>query len=53
MGRAVLILLLAFVGVSAALQLGGCASGPTPFETGAEAPPPIGCLQGRARGVDC
>lgn len=31
----------------------GCATGPTPFETGAEAPPPMGCLQGRARGVDC
>jgi hypothetical protein len=51
--RAVLILLLAFIGVWAALLLGGCATGPTPFETGAEAPPPMGCLQGRARGVDC
>lgn len=51
--RAVLILLLAFVGVWAALLLGGCATGPAPIEIGAEAPPPPGCIEGRARGVDC
>lgn len=55
MKRAVLILLLAFVGVWAALLLGGCVTlgGPTPFELGDEAPPPAGCIEGRARGVDC
>jgi hypothetical protein len=54
MKRAVLIVLLAFIGVWAALLLGGCATtGPTPFELGDEAPPPMGCIQGRARGVDC
>ena len=33
--------------------LPGCSTAPTPFKTGAEAPPPMGCIQGRARGVDC
>jgi hypothetical protein len=53
MKRAVLILLLTGFGLAVALVLSGCATGPTPFETGAEAPPPMGCIQGRARGVDC
>lgn len=35
------------------LLLAGCASAPTPFEIGAEAPPPMGCIEGRGRGVDC
>lgn len=33
--------------------LAGCASAPTPFETGAEAPAPSGCIEGRVRGADC
>ena len=54
MRRAVLILLPAFIGVWAALLLGGCTTaGPAPIEIGAEAPPPAGCIEGRARGVDC
>ena len=54
MKRAIPILLLTFVGVCPPLLLGGCATtGPTPFETSAEAPPPAGCIQGRTRGVDC
>jgi len=37
-----------------ALLLYGCATtGPTPFELGDETSPPAGCLEGRARGVDC
>lgn len=53
--RAALILLLTFAGVWLAILLGGCATtqGPAPIEIGAEAPPPMGCLEGRARGVDC
>lgn len=35
------------------LLLLGCTHNPTPFKTGAEAPPPAGCIEGRARGVDC
>lgn len=43
-----LILLCSFL-------LAGCPTtqGPAPIEIGAEAPPPLGCLNGRARGVDC
>lgn len=34
--------------------LNGCVSNPpTPFETGEEVAPPIGCIEGRTRGVDC
>ena len=33
--------------------IAGCASVPTPFETGIEAPTPSGCIEGRARGADC
>ena len=33
--------------------IAGCASAPTPFETGAEAPAPSGCIEGRVRGADC
>ena len=49
--RYVLVLVFAVVGVA----LGGCvtAGAPTPFEIGDEAPPPAGCIEGRARGVDC
>ena len=35
------------------LSLVGCNHNPTPFATGVEAPPPAGCIEGRARGVDC
>jgi len=35
------------------LMLSGCESVPTPFETGVEVAPPGGCIEGRARGVDC
>ena len=54
MVRAALILLLTFIGAWAALLLGGCATtGPAPFELGPETLPPGGCIEGRARGVDC
>ena len=45
------VLVFAVVGVA----LSGCVTsgGPTPFEIGDEAPPPAGCVEGRARGVDC
>lgn len=43
--RAVLILLLAFIGVWAALLLGGCTSKPVRITgSGVEAPPPIGYI---------
>lgn len=53
MQRAILILLLTFAGLGLAIFLGGCTTAPTPFETGAEAPPPQGCVEGRLRDVDC
>ncbi len=55
MQRAILILLLTFAGVWLAILLGGCVTtaGPAPFELGDEAPPPAGCIEGRAHGVDC
>lgn len=37
----------------ALLMLCGCETLPTPFEVGAEVPPPLGCVEGRERGVDC
>jgi len=30
-----------------------CKTLPTPFETGVEVSPPIGCIEGRERSVDC
>ena len=55
MKRAMLMMALTIAGVVVALALGGCVTmnGPTPFEIGDEAPPPAGCVEGRARGVDC
>ena len=35
------------------ILLSGCKTLPTPFETGPEVSPPIGCIEGRERGVDC
>lgn len=35
------------------ISLAGCESTPTPFETGEEVYPPMGCIEGRDRGVDC
>ena len=36
-----------------ALLLSACAPATVPFEAGAQAPTPQGCIDGRARGVDC
>lgn len=33
--------------------LAGCAAPPTPFDLGAEVPPPHGCIDLRARGGQC
>jgi len=47
---------LIFIGMVAltvwmAVELAGCA--PVQFKTGAEVPPPYGCVEARARGHDC
>lgn len=36
-----------------ALLMGCATSEPTPFETGEEVLPPMGCMEGRSRDVDC
>ena len=35
------------------MLLVSCESAPRPFVEGAETPPPMGCIEGRERGVDC
>lgn len=39
--------------LAACLLLAGCASQPTPFQTGQEIAPPFGCIDLRARGGRC
>jgi len=44
---------LALRALSLCLLLSACAAPPTPFQVGAEVPPPAGCIEYRTRGGRC